>query len=260
MIQINALSTGSCGNCYLVKYQLENTIKYIMIDCGFSYKQLSQMLEKEQVSFEQITHLIITHEHSDHIKGLEQTLKLHPHLQLIISKGTNEILNNNFSNTQYISGNEKIIINPTLSITGIQIAHDGREPLSFTIQDTITKKRIAIFTDVGEFNPIHTNILHLSDIIFLETNYDTELLKTSNMHSSYIQRLQSPLGHLSNSQAAELCSKFIKENQTIILSHISQNVNSYNKAFNAIQSIIKEKNLKNIHLKISYQLESTGWI
>ncbi|MFT4243870.1 MAG: MBL fold metallo-hydrolase [Candidatus Woesearchaeota archaeon] len=260
MIQINALSTGSCGNCYLVKYRLENVIKYIMIDCGFSYKQLSQMLEKEQISFEQITHLIITHEHSDHIKGLEQTLKLHPHLQLIISKGTNEVLNINFSNTQFISNNQKIIVESTLTITGIQKAHDGREPLSFTIEDTQHQKRIAIFTDLGEFNPIQCNILQLSDIVFLETNYDNELLKTSNMHHSYIQRLQSPLGHLSNSQAAELCSKFIKENQTIILSHISENVNSYNKAFNTIYSIIKEKNLQNINLKISYQLESTGWI
>ena len=231
-----------------------------MIDCGFSYKQLSQMLKKEHIQFEDISHLIITHEHCDHIKGLEQILKLHSHLKLIISKGTNEALNNNFLNTQFISNNQKIIIESTLTITGIQKTHDGKEPLSFTIEDIQHQKRIAIFTDLGEFNPIHCNILQLSDIIFLETNYDTQLIKTSNMHHSYIQRLQSPLGHLSNSQAAELCSKFIKENQTIILSHISQNVNSYNKAFNTIHSVIKEKNLQNIDLKISYQLEPTGWI
>ncbi|MCH8519635.1 MAG: MBL fold metallo-hydrolase [Nanoarchaeota archaeon] len=284
MVLVNALSTGSCGNCYLIKCSTDNSNSYIMLDCGFSYKQLTQMLNgelnenlssrsnekinkdlynksnKKPISFENISHLIISHEHSDHIKGLQQILKLHSHITLIISKGTYSSLKLNYDKTIFISGNEKISINSALNIIGVEKTHDGEEPLSFIIQDNQTHKKIAFFTDLGEYNSLHINMLQLCDIVFLETNYDEELVKNSNMHYTYLQRLKSPLGHLSNTQAQELCSKYIRENQTIILSHISENVNSYNKAFNSIQQVIKSKQLQNVILKISYQQQPTGWL
>lgn len=286
MVLVNALSTGSCGNCYIIKYQsnekTDNLVvnsdnelikhsninsvdnsdlnSYIMLDCGFSYKQLKDMLSKESIEFKQISYLIITHEHSDHIKGLNQILKLYPTITLIISKGTYSSLKLNHNKTIFISGSQKITIESTLNIIGVDKTHDGEEPLSFIIENNSTKKKIAFFTDLGEYNPIHINMLQSCDIIFLETNYDEELIKSSNMHQSYLQRLKSPLGHLSNTQARELCLKFIRENQTIVLSHISENVNSYQRAFNSIQEIIISKKLCNTILKISYQQKPTNWI
>lgn len=272
-MKINALSTGSCGNCFLIDFSnlkdienIENKEKnnnfkrtYIMIDCGFSYKQLTQMLAKENISFEQITHLIVTHEHSDHIKGLQQILKRHPNITLILSPGTNTSLKLDFENTQFISSNQKIIIN-TIEIIGIEKNHDGLEPLSYVIYDTISKKRIGLFNDLGDYSILHSNILKQCDIIFLECNYDDSLIKTSQMHYSYLQRLQSPLGHLSNEQAAELCSSFIKNNQVIVLSHISENVNSYSLAYEKINQVIKFSNSQNIKLITSFQMQPTGWI
>ena len=73
-MKINALSTGSCGNCFLLNLE-NNEEKFIMVDCGFSFKQLNKMLENEEILFSQISHLIITHEHIDHVKGLKQIIK-----------------------------------------------------------------------------------------------------------------------------------------------------------------------------------------
>lgn len=258
IMRVNALSTGSCGNCFIINLNNDSK-KFAMIDCGFSFKQLDKMLSDENISFSQISHLIITHEHIDHVKGLKQIIKKYPTINIIISKGTNQALSLNYENTTFIKSNEKISID-NIEITGIEKNHDGIEPLSYVIYDLFSKKKIGIFNDLGDYNIVHCNILKQCDIIFLECNYDDELVKSSQMHYSYLQRLQSPLGHLSNSQAANLCSTFISDNQTIILSHISENVNSYFIAYEKINSIVKSSKAKNVKVLTSFQLHPTGWI
>ena len=270
-MKINALSTGSSGNSFIIdKEDKKNTTQYknyILIDCGFSYKQLTVILQEQHIYFSQISHLIITHEHSDHIKGLKQIIKLHPQITIILSKGTFLGLKSvqiEIKNYIIISPNEKVILN-NIEIIGVEKEHDGIEPLSLILVDINTKKKIAIFNDLGEFNVVHTNMLKQCNIIFLECNYDEELIKNSTMHYSYLNRIQSPKGHLSNSQAQELCSHFLQPNQTIILSHISENVNSYFLAYSKLSKTISKKqienpNLKNITLLTSFQLTPTGWI
>ena len=186
-------------------------------------------------------------------------MKDHPNIQLVISKGTNDSLKLNYEKTTFVSHAQKFKENG-FEILAVEKDHDGLEPLSFIIKEDETQKSIAFFTDLGEFTPLHSNLIKQCNIVFLECNYDDELVKTSNMHYTYLQRLQSPLGHLSNNQAQELCKQFICDNQTIILSHISENVNTYELAYSKIKQVIDEQQTKNNQIIVSFQKESTGWI
>lgn len=259
-MKVVALATGSSGNSYIFNIKsnpIEN--QHIMLDCGFSYKYLKESCFDEGIDITQINHLIISHEHTDHIKGLQMIIKNNPTIHLIISRGTYKALKLNHNNITFI-GHAQIIKIGDCEIMGVEKEHDGLEPLSFILKDINENKSVAQFTDLGDFTPLHSNLLKHCDIIFLECNYDDDQLRFSNMHFSYIQRLQSSQGHLSNNQAKELCSNFLRDNQTIVLSHISENVNTYEKAYQTIKGVIFKKNTQNNSVIISFQKESTGWI
>ena len=261
-MRVVALSTGSCGNSYIIEIVNEQSEReYILLDCGLAYKTLVEYITFEGISIDMISYLIITHEHSDHIKSLTKLLKHHPTIELIVSKKTYDILSLEkveYLNTFFISHAKKYT-SESFEVLGVDKTHDAVEPLSFIIQERVSKKSIAFFTDLGEYTPLHCNLLKQCNIIFLECNYDEELLKNSHMHSTYIQRLQSPYGHLSNSQAQECVSQFIEDNQTIVLSHISENVNTYTLAYDSIQKSVLQSQ-KDVKVLVSFQKKSTGWI
>ena len=263
-MRVNALTTGSFGNCYIVEYFsriLDNQREYLLFDCGITYSSLLQYLEELNIVIEQVKYLIITHEHNDHIKGIETLLKRNEHIQIITSKSVNDILFlENFPNIVHkISYSQRLSFG-NFDVFSYEVSHDCREAMNFVLIDKITNKRICFMNDLGEFNDFHVQLAKQSDIIFLESNYHESLVHKSKMHPTYLNRLTSSLGHLSNSQAQELCLNFIHENQTIVLSHISENMNEYKICYEEMKKCIKNTNIINYNLLISYQNTPTGWI
>lgn len=289
-MRVNAITSGSSGNCYIIEFSSKNTNysedinnyytsenndefeniddleqsnekKYILFDCGITYSSLLKYLEDLDILPEQIQYLIITHEHSDHIKGIDTLLKKNEHIEIITSKSVSALLKlQTLPNRVYeISYSQKLPFN-NFDVFSYETSHDCKEAMSFVLIDKQTNKRICFMNDLGEFNDFQVQLAKQSDIIFLESNYDENLVHISTMHTTYLNRLTSSVGHLSNSQAQQLCSKFIHENQTIILSHISENMNMYKTCYEEMRLLIKNLNIKNYKLLISYQNQPTGWI
>lgn len=286
-MRVNAITTGSSGNCYLIEFfknninhnadvnhncingENENTgyleqndeRQYILFDCGITYSSLLKYLEDLNIQPRQIQYLIITHEHSDHIKGVDTLLKKNEHIQIITSKSVSNLLSlKTLPNSVYEVSYSQRVSFSAFDVFSYEVSHDCKEAMNFIIIDRQTNKRICFMNDLGEFNDFHVQLAKQSDIIFLESNYHEPLVHKSKMHPTYLNRLTSSLGHLSNSQAQQLCLEFIHENQTIILSHISENMNEYRICYEEMKRCIKSTNIINYNLLISYQNTPTGWI
>lgn len=218
-----SLNSGSNGNCYLVGTKNE----FILVDAGISMRETIKRLARLSVSIQDIKAIFISHEHTDHISGLERIVSTH-NIPVFISKATyqNAKLQLHPNLIQFIEDDENFHIGK-LTITSFSKKHDAADPLSFVV--SLNEKRVGIFTDIGE--PCQNLKRHFSSChaVFLETNYDEQLLENGNYPAFLKKRIQSDKGHLSNSQALELFLRYRNENLShLFFSHISRENNTTN--------------------------------
>ncbi|MCD4793279.1 MAG: MBL fold metallo-hydrolase [Bacteroidales bacterium] len=216
MTEICALASGSNGNCYYIG----NENEAVLIDIGIYYKRLIERLDDAGLDKNKIKAIFISHEHTDHIQGARSTSnKLGIpvfYTKKTYHKSYNKNKAQNFSffepGTPYETGNIKI--------HSFSKQHDAIDPCSFRVE--IGNKNIGIMTDIGEADETLQNEFSKCDAVFLESNYDEDMLQTGLYPYHLKQRVSSSKGHLSNMQAIELVEQFASPQLKIIfLSHIS---------------------------------------
>jgi len=220
MVQICALASGSNGNCYYVGNEQEAVI----IDIGISNRQLKDRLDDAGLSLKKIKAVFITHEHSDHIKGMHSVSKKNDIAVYITKKTYEKAYKGLHSNKAiYFNTGDSISIG-SINVHSFAKPHDASDPVSFRIE--INGLNIAVLTDLGSVTPVVIDHLKLCDAAFLETNYDYELLMNGKYPSFLKHRVSSDIGHLSNHQAVELISTLNGSPlKTLFLSHISADNN-----------------------------------
>ncbi len=219
-LYIASLNSGSNGNCYYVG----NTTEAILVDVGISCKEIEARLLRLNLSISNIKALFITHEHGDHIKGLEVFSKKHQ-LQVYISKKTEQnsklILENHL--VTYFNQFNPIVIG-NLIIKPFSKNHDAADPYSFIIEgNNVT---VGVLTDIGSVCENVITNFKLCNAAFLEANYDDDLLQNGNYPYYLKVRIQGNNGHLSNQQALNLFTQHkLKTMSHLILAHLSKDNN-----------------------------------
>lgn len=249
------LASGSSGNSFLIEDNEKN--KYL-IDIGLSYKKIKEILLEKNISPQEISGVFITHEHSDHILGLEVFMK-NVNCPIYLTKGTFKALNfkNNLNNERFIFVKSNQILKlENLKVFVVGKSHDVIEPVSFVFENGI---KVGIFTDLGEVDNKILEILKNLDIVYFETNFCEEILKNVDYNPQYISRLHSNLGHLSVQDSIEIIKNFVRNDQKIILSHISENTNTYENSYNLVKNSLNELNI-DCELYVSFQGQSSDWI
>lgn len=217
---ISSLNSGSNGNCYYVG----NHEEAVLIDVGLTCKETELRLNRLGLQLPRIKAIFISHEHIDHIKGVEVLSKKH-NIPVFISKGT--LGNSNLKLKEHlIQGFEADvpITIGSLSIHPFSKHHDAADPFSFTVVHKGT--RVAVITDVG--HACKNVIYHFStcNAAFLEANYDEQMLENGHYPLHLKRRIAGNSGHLSNAQALELFVKHRPANIShLLLSHLSQENN-----------------------------------
>ena len=252
------LSTGSSGNSFYV--ESSKGIK-ILVDCGLSFTKTKEILEQKNISLKDLDAILITHEHSDHIFGLEQFIK-NTNIPIYISKGTYNALKFQVEKEKtnlinFVKHHDNFKIGDT-TVLILNRAHDSKEAISFIFNDN--HKKLGVFTDLGHIDNESKHILKTLDIIYFETNYCDEIIneKKDSFHHTYINRLTSNIGHLSLSQAITALKEFVNNNQTIILSHISENTNTYTNSYSKVKTALNTNGLYP-NLQVGFQNESSEW-
>lgn len=232
MIQICALASGSNGNCYYVG----NDKEAVLIDAGISRRMLLKRLKEVKLAIGSIKGVFITHEHTDHMRGFKAICEM-SFIPGYITKGT---LNNarkdfypNMVNLFEIGDNISI---DSITIHSFKKSHDAADPCGFIV--AIGDKRIAVLTDLGDYDETIQKELASCDAAFLETNYDDDMLLHGKYPPFLKRRVASDKGHLSNAQALALVENATGSKlNTILLSHISKDNNTLDLALESLRPL-----------------------
>jgi len=216
-----SLQSGSNGNCFYV----ETPDARLLVDAGLSGKAAQERLVQHQRDIHDVDALLITHDHSDHTCGAGVFHRKF-HLPLYISKGSFNACSakiGRVDHPHYFRPGASLRFNTT-SVHTIPTPHDGREGAAFIIEHD--NKRLGVFTDLGHNFPGLNHAIANLDALYLESNYDPDMLDHGDYPAWLKRRITSDKGHLSNQQAATLVADHAKKLQFLALAHLSQHNNT----------------------------------
>lgn len=249
MAKVLPICSSSKGNAVFIG----DSKSGVLVDAGCSFKALRDGLALGGISFEAVKAVMITHEHSDHIKALLQITK-HTDLPIYSSVGTiNALLRGGLvQSTANLHDCSELASAPIdMEIHSFHTPHDSAESLGYTF--SWGEHRVACCTDLGYVtDEVRTNLLG-ADTVYIEANYDPDLLKNNMKYPIYLrERIASNKGHLSNIDSANFCAELVKSGaRHLILGHLSQENNTPSDASGAVNSRLLSNGM---NLGIDYTL------
>ena len=237
-----SLFSGSSGNAIYVG--AGDT--HLLVDAGLPGKSVSEALMSIGVLPETLTGILVTHEHTDHVKGVG-VLSRKYRIPIYANARTWEAMERHVGNIapgcrrEFYSGDPFYINN--VSILPYGISHDAAEPVGYRID--YGGHSVATATDMGVFTKKILSTLSGVDLLLLESNYDPDMLRENENYSLRLKtRIQSRFGHLSNGACAGAILELKKTGvQNIVLGHLSQENNTPELALQTVCSILTDAGL-----------------
>lgn len=217
-IRYAVVGSGSSANSYI----FEAGEDLYVIDNGFSLKQFKKRVEELGFKYTSIKAIFLTHTHSDHLKGVGALSR-----DLEIPVYAHMDLREDFYIHKGIEPHKHYILND-LNIMPFELSHDAENSLGYYFK--IGETRFTLITDTGVLTSQMFELAKRADILFLEANYNDEMLKKGSYPGFLKRRISSNLGHLSNSAAIDFLNDLSDEDDCnisfVYLCHLSKNNNS----------------------------------
>lgn len=241
-MDVCVLASGSSGNCFYV----DSGKGGILIDAGISCKQICLRLNSIGKDISDVHSVFITHEHSDHVKGL-RVLANRYDIDIYLTKGTFSLLPFMLPEERVHFFEGKTLVRGSL-VRGFAKSHDAAEPISYLVSDE--NKTVSFITDIGYACPAVQNALHESDAVVLEANHDLGMLERGKYPFYLKRRISGPEGHLSNYDASLLVLEHATSRLNhVFLSHLSKENNTPDLAMWTFESLTRER--KDLSLSVS---------
>lgn len=224
---ISSVASGSNGNCYYIG----NGNEAILVDAGISCRETEKRMARQGLSMQQVKAIFISHEHTDHIKGLSVLANKYQ-LPVFLSDGTRagcrlaipDRLLHPLADLQTVAVGD-------LKITSFRKYHDAADPHSFLINSG--GYTVGVFTDIGRVCERIADYFGQCDAVFLEANYDVDMLMQGRYPFFLKNRIRSGYGHLSNTEALELFKRHRSSKLShLFLSHLSRDNNDPDLVYN----------------------------
>lgn len=241
-----SIASGSNGNCYYV----ENDDDAVLIDAGVSTKQIVERMARLGLSLSKLRGVFISHEHTDHIRGIDVFSRKHA-VPVFMTQKTHA------SSGCFIKDNPVSFFSPgkPVQMGSIRVhpflkSHDAIEPCGFSVSSG--SSRVAVLTDVGLHCENVIEHIRNADALFLESNYDDQMLKTGPYPVYLKKRIASDRGHLSNTQAGMLTLEYATTRlKHVFLSHLSANNNTPELALATFRRITNERSELKLEVRIA---------
>ena len=232
-VEFISLGSGSNGTSTLVR--VGDTL--LLVDAGFSAKIITERLQTAGVTVEDLTAILVSHEHSDHVKGVPVLARKYG-VPVWLTRGTyRRLKDKNIPQVEFIHPHGSFCIGDA-KVTPFPIPHDAAEPCQYVIGDG--RKRFAIATDMGCVTPYVSEQLTGVDALLLEANYDGDMLHNGSYPHSLRSRIDGRYGHLSNEQSAVLAANLEHPGlQRLFLGHLSENNNTPDSAYGSVANRLK---------------------
>jgi phosphoribosyl 1,2-cyclic phosphodiesterase len=218
-----SLASGSRGNCLVV----EAGGTRVLLDCGLSPRETRRRLERLGLAAEELSGILLTHEHEDHVGGAFAFAAAHS-LTLYVTRGTLRAAADagklvHGVRTELIDGRGAFAVGD-IEARPFTVPHDAREPVQYVLSDGALS--LGVLTDIGAPTPHVIDMLSGRDALVLECNHDPALLRDGGYPRWLKERIGGPLGHLDNEQAAGLLGALDRSRlQHVIGAHLSQQNN-----------------------------------
>lgn len=219
-IQIRVLASGSTGNTSVVKFGQTR----VLIDAGIPLKRIAAGL-KDFGGGDAIDAVVLTHEHHDHVRGLDPFLRDHPNVPIFASAGTLNAMNLQAFDTRVLKPSATTALGPDLDVIGFRVAHDAAEVMGLRFEGL--SHTACFVTDLGTWTENTVSALRGANTLILESNHDPELLRRGPYPVFLKRRISGARGHLSNDQARSLLERVAHPSlQRVVLAHLSETNNS----------------------------------
>ncbi|MAD66774.1 MAG: MBL fold metallo-hydrolase [Porticoccaceae bacterium] len=246
-----SLGSGSKGNSTVV----ESDTACVMVDCGFGLRNACTRLERIGKSPEDLTAIIVTHEHSDHWKGIG-ALSAKYNIPVYLSAGSLKAKQIQSGEALFncIDSHKDFYVGD-ICIKPVPVPHDAREPIQYILSNG--KVQLGILTDLGHFTPHVVSSYSKCDALLLECNYDDDMLLDGPYPRFLKERVSGMFGHLSNRQAADLLLALdLSRLKTLVIGHISAKNNDVSLIKAAIEPLCGE----DIVLSFADQESGSPWM
>lgn len=250
-LKLISLASGSKGNCSLI-YSDQTAI---LCDAGIPITHIKERLQGVGFALEDISGVVVTHEHSDHTCAIPRVSRIVPlYAHPVTAKAIYDKQKGLF-NYKRVDFYENGFYIGDIEVLPFRISHDAKYPLGYTFRCGDAK--ISIATDMGIVaGSVYQNIKD-SQIVLLESNYDEEMLRNGPYCAQLKSRILSNKGHLSNVMAGEMAVRLVGGPlQTLVLGHLSETNNIPGLALETVTKCLGDK-CQNIKIVVALQHEKS---
>ncbi len=241
-VKLCSIASGSSGNCIYIG----DSRTGFLIDAGISCKAILESLKNIGICTNTIKALLVTHEHSDHIKSVG-ALSRKLDIPIYANTKTWEAMDGSLGKVKsenikiFQTGGEFEIYD--VLIRPFHIPHDAFEPVGFSF--SMEGVKLGFATDLGYFSHEVEEALKGSDFVMLESNHDVEMLKAGKYPYFLKRRIMGERGHLSNEAAGYAACELVDSGiSSIMLGHLSRENNFPQLAYETVKGIMEEKGIK----------------
>ncbi len=252
-----SIASGSSGNCIYAG----SSESSVLIDTGISGKRVEQGLNAIDMTLPDVDGILVTHEHSDHVKGLGVLARRY-HVPIYATEGTIRAMKKmttlgKIPDELYhpIAADQGFQIGD-LEIEPFTISHDAAEPVGYCVEHN--GKKAAVATDMGCYDDYIIDHLKKLDVLLLESNHDVHMLQAGRYPYYLKRRIMGDHGHLSNEACGQLLGQLLHDNmKEIYLGHLSHENNYEALAFETVSSEVtmgdNPYNSKDFHITIAHR-------
>ncbi|WP_426450363.1 MBL fold metallo-hydrolase [Paenibacillus sp. S-38] len=259
-IRFTVLASGSTGNAMVVSTDEGK----VLIDAGLSAKKVEGLLKEKGMSPEDLDAVLVTHEHSDHIKGLGAIARKYD-LPVYANEKTWEELDRSIG--EIAEGNRCVMQTGEmrefgdLQVESYGISHDAAEPVGYCFYQG--EEKLSLATDLGYMSSKVKEKIQDSDVLILESNHDIEMLRMGRYPWNIKRRILGDMGHLSNEAAGEgLVDVMTTKTKRVYLAHLSLDHNMLDLAKLTVNNMVEDRLQPDDHrakLMGTYHNRATEW-
>ncbi len=250
-----SLASGSSGNCQYIGSKETK----LLLDAGLTGKYITGALESIDVDAKDINGILVTHEHSDHIKGIGAMMRKY-NIPLYVNENTWEVIKGKLGKVEgkeinVFSGYNSFRIGDII-VDPYSISHDASDPVGYSFISNDVK--ISIATDLGCMTDGIIENIKDSNLLVIESNHDIEMVKVGKYPWFLKKRILGEKGHLSNEDAGRTIAKVVDTGNVnyVVLAHLSKENNFPELAYETVKGILEENKIKvglDINLDLTYR-------
>ncbi|MGX4671180.1 MBL fold metallo-hydrolase [Cerasibacillus sp. JNUCC 74] len=240
-LRFSVLASGSTGNAFYIESEQER----LLVDAGLSGKQLDRLFQEIKIDPSNLSSILVTHEHSDHIKGLgvfARKYKLPIYANAKTWQAMEKSIGNLSVDQKFHFNLEEIKTFGDIDVESFGVSHDAAEPMFYTFHHQ--GKKVALVTDLGYVSERIKKIVKSADAYIFEANHDVGMLRMGRYPWNVKRRILGDSGHISNEDCGLALADIVDNNtQRIYLAHLSLDNNMRDLARMSVNNVLQERGI-----------------